>query len=68
MLALNIEEKIFKRMKLNKEKLIPYGFIKENESYHYSKNFMKDTFKADIYIDLNEPVKANEMSQKQSSM
>lgn len=57
MLALNIEEKIFKRMKLNKEKLIPYGFIKENESYHYSKNFMKDTFRADIYIDLNGNVK-----------
>ena len=53
MLALNIEDKIFKRMKLNKEKLIPYGFIKENEGYHYSKNFMKDTFRADIYIDLN---------------
>lgn len=50
---MNIEEKIFKRTKLNKEKLIPYGFIKENEGYHYSKNFMKDTFRADIYIDLN---------------
>ena len=50
---MNIEEKIFKRMKLNKEKLIPYGFIKEKEGYHYSKKFMKDTFRADIYIDLN---------------
>lgn len=28
---MNIEEKIFKRMKLNKEKLISYGFVKENK-------------------------------------
>ena len=40
-------------MKLNKEKLISYGFVKENEGYQYSKKFMKDTFRADIYIDLN---------------
>ena len=40
-------------MKLNKEKLISYGFIKENEGYQYSKKIMKDTFRADIYIDLN---------------
>ncbi len=50
---MNIEEKIFRRMKLNKEKLISYGFIKEKEGYYYSKKFMKDTFRADIYIDLN---------------
>lgn len=53
MLALNIEDKIFKRMKLNKEKLISYGFIKKDKGYQYSKNFMKNTFRADIYIDLN---------------
>ena len=49
---MNIEENIFKRMKLNEKKLIAYGFQKENKTYHYSKKFVNDTFRADIYIDL----------------
>ena len=50
---MNIEEKVFKKEKLNKEKLIPYGFIKEGNTYKYSKKFMNGNFRADIYIDEN---------------
>ncbi len=37
-------------MKLNKEKLISYGFKKEKGIYKYSKKFMNNSFRADIYI------------------
>lgn len=48
---MNIEDEIFKKLKRNENKLITYGFIKENEKYKYSKKFMKENFRADIYID-----------------
>lgn len=48
-----IEDEVFKKYKLKKEKLISYGFKKENEMYKYSKSFMNDTFRADICIDKN---------------
>lgn len=48
---MTIEENVFKKYKLRKDKLISYGFKKENEIYKYSKNFMNNTFRADIYID-----------------
>ena len=50
---MNIEEKIFKKEKLNKKKLIKYGFKKQGEVYKYSKKFMNDNFRADIYINEN---------------
>lgn len=46
---MNIEEEIFKNYKLNKESLISYGFINENNKYLYTKEFM-DYFKAIITI------------------
>ena len=50
---MNIEEKIFKKEKLNRKKLIKYGFKKQGEVYKYSKKFMNDNFRADIYINEN---------------
>lgn len=47
---MNIENEIFKRMNVDFKKLIEYGFIKENNIYKYSKEFM-DSFRADIIID-----------------
>ena len=48
-----IEDEVFKKYKLKKDKLISYGFKNENEIYKYSKNFMNDTFRAEICIDKN---------------
>ena len=50
---MNIEETVFKKEKLNKEKLIPFGFVKEDSKYKYSKKFMNSNFRADVYIDEN---------------
>ena len=48
---MNLEQDIFKRGKVNYKRLVSYGFIQENNTYHYSKKFMKN-FRADIIIDL----------------
>lgn len=50
---MNIEEKVFKKEKLNKEKLLRFGFKKEGNLYKYSKEFMNGSFRADIYVDEN---------------
>ena len=47
---MSIEENIFKRKVLNTEKLIQFGFTNEGKTYKYSKNFMNDSFRADIII------------------
>lgn len=46
---MNIENEIFKRTKINIDALIPYGFIKCENIYKYSKEFM-NSFRADIII------------------
>ena len=48
---MNIEEEVFKKYRLNENKLVPYGFIKENGMYKYSKIFVNNNFKAEISID-----------------
>lgn len=50
---MNIEDEILKRKKIKENELIPFGFVRENERYQYSKNFMNDSFRADIWIDDN---------------
>ena len=50
---MSIEQEVFKRMKLDEKKLLPYGFKKESDIYKYSKTFMDNQFRADIYIDKN---------------
>ena len=54
---MSIEEEVFKKEKLNTNKLKEYGFIKENDTYKYSKKFMNDSFRADIFIDAKGIVK-----------
>ena len=46
-----LEDEVFKKRKLNKDKLIPYGFILENNIYKYSKLIMDDIFRVNITID-----------------
>lgn len=48
---MSIESDIFKRCKLDKTKLEPYGFKKDNKTYTYEKNFLNNNFKAVISID-----------------
>ena len=50
---MNIENNIFKRAHIDYNKLINYGFIKENNNYTYTKEFMNNSFKAIINIDNN---------------
>ena len=50
---MNIEYDIFKRSKVNFNKLSSYGFIKDGEDYIYEKIFFNNKFKAIITIDKN---------------
>ncbi len=47
-----IESEIFRRSKVDFNKLLEYGFTFNNEVYSYSKNIMSDTFKVVIIVDL----------------
>ncbi len=55
---MTIEEEVFKKYKVNFNKLESYGFKKENNYYIYS-CFIDDDFKAIIKIDLNGLVSGN---------
>ena len=44
---MNIEKEIFQRTKVNLNKLIKYGFIKENSIYTYERYFLNNEFKND---------------------
>ncbi len=46
-----LEDEVLKKRKLDKDKLIPYGFKLENNIYKYSKLIMDDIFRVDITID-----------------
>ena len=48
---MTIEEEIFKKSKPIKQKLIKYGFKKENNTYLIEKTFMNDSFKAILTIE-----------------
>lgn len=48
---MTIEEEIFKKSKPIKQKLIKYGFKKENNIYKIEKHFMNNSFKAIITIE-----------------
>ena len=54
---LDIEKEIFKRSKVNFNKLEKYGFKKDKDEYTYEKNFLNNTFKAYITINSNEILK-----------
>ena len=50
---MNIEDDIFKRYKIDINKLVSFGFIKDNDIYTYTKVFMDNSFKAVITINNN---------------
>ena len=54
---MTIEEEIFRKTKIDFEKIIKYGFKKDKSLYKYSKNIMNNTFRVDIEIDKEGKVK-----------
>ena len=46
---MNIEEEIFNKYKVNLDKLIKYGFIKEKNYYKYSKYIINNKFIVNIF-------------------
>lgn len=54
---MTIEEEIFRKTKINFNKLLKYGFIEENSLYKYSKNIMDNSFRIDIEINASGTVK-----------
>ena len=48
---MTIEEKIFKCASVNFEKLVSYGFKKQQDKYVIEKTFMDDAFKAVVTVD-----------------
>lgn len=46
-----MEEEIFKRSKILYDKLIPYGFKKENDTYIMTKLILNDTFKVEVKVE-----------------
>lgn len=47
---MDIENGIFKKCRMNIDKLIEYGFLKEESNYRYEAFFMDDSFQAIIWI------------------
>lgn len=45
---MSIEETIFSKMKIDYSKLQDYGFIKKNDIYFFTKQFMNNSFRAEI--------------------
>ena len=54
---MTIEEELFRKTKINLEKISKYGFKKHNFLYKYSKKIMNNTFRVDIEINNNGIVK-----------
>lgn len=52
-----MEEEIFKKRKLNIEKLVNFGFILEDNQYKYSKKIIGNSFRVDIIISKEGKVK-----------
>lgn len=50
---MNIEKEIIKKCILDKDKLIPFGFIIEKDNYKYITNIMNNKFKVEIIINAN---------------
>ncbi len=50
-------ESIFQNKRLNKDKLVDFGFVLENEQYIFSTNILDNQFKFDVIIGRGEEVK-----------
>ena len=48
---MTIEEELFRKTKINFDKIIEHGFKKDKSLYKYSKNIMENNFRVDIEID-----------------
>lgn len=48
---MTIEEELFRKTKIDFNKISKYGFKKDRNLYKYSQNIMNDTFRVDIKID-----------------
>ncbi len=48
---MTIEEEIFRKTKIDFNKISKYGFQKDKNLYKYTKNIMNDTFKVEIEVD-----------------
>jgi predicted DNA-binding protein (MmcQ/YjbR family) len=53
---MTIEENIFKKSKLNKNKLLEYGFVNYNNEYEISKCILNNNFKIIVKIINNKPI------------
>ena len=47
---MTIEEELFRKTKIDFDKVLEYGFKKDKSLYKYSKNIMNNTFRVDIEI------------------
>ena len=56
---MNIEEEVFKRCKVLYDKLIPFGFTKENNVYQIEKYILNKTFLIKVQITLDGKVKGS---------
>ncbi len=54
---MTIEEQLFRKTKINFDKISEYGLKKDKSLYKYSKNIMNNTFRVDIEIDSDGIVK-----------
>ena len=54
---MTIEEEIFRKTKIDFDKISKYGFKKDKSCYKYSKNIMNNTFRVDIEINKGGQVK-----------
>ena len=54
---MTIEEELFRKTKINFDKIVEYGFKKDKFLYKYSKNIMNNAFRVDIVIDYDGLVK-----------
>lgn len=52
---MNIEDELFNKYRIDKSKLIKYGFIKDNKNYIYKKNILDDKFT--IVVEYNKKIK-----------
>ncbi len=55
---MTIEEELFRKTKIDFDKISKYGFKKEKSIYKYSKNIMNNAFRVDVEINDNGEVKA----------
>ncbi len=54
---MTIEDELFRKTKIDFNKISEYGFKKDKSLYRYSRNIMNDTFRVDIEINDNGVVK-----------